>query len=193
MEIRKEFKFEMGHIVRKAWSRRCSKNAHGHSYICEVFFKGDTLDNGQMLIDFGVMKQYLNDMIDSFDHAFWLWDISEDKHVIEFFTKEFERVIVTPWSSSAESQAMMFYHFADATLRWLYKTNNLTNGEGPDIVVSRVIVHETKTGKAEYNIDDFKLEKNKIDISQTKFSEQIQNEWKFPEIVKEILYGKNNE
>lgn len=190
MEIRKTFKFEMGHIVRNAWSRRCSKNAHGHSYTCEVFFEGRDLDNGMMLIDFGLIKQYLHDLIDSFDHSFWLWDIPEDKHIVDFFTKEFERVIVTPWSSSAEAQAMMFYYMAEATLQYL-KYNEFNNGESLEVYVSRVIVHETLTGKAEFSHKDALEQDNsnrsKIELNKVFFTDGIKAEWKNRAQVEEIL------
>jgi 6-pyruvoyltetrahydropterin/6-carboxytetrahydropterin synthase len=156
MIIRKQFKYEMGHIVRQAWSTRCSRNAHGHSYLVEFMFNGPGSDNGQMLMDFGFIKQFLHPFVDSFDHSFWLWDRPGDKHIIEFFNKEFERVLVSPWSTTAEMQAKMFYHFADDALRHLYMTDAFENGE-QRVSIFGVKVHETTTGWAEYcgGVDEF--------------------------------------
>jgi 6-pyruvoyltetrahydropterin/6-carboxytetrahydropterin synthase len=57
MDIRKEFKYEMAHIVRKARTERCSKNIHGHSYVAELVFEGDIADKAEMLLDFGIIKK----------------------------------------------------------------------------------------------------------------------------------------
>lgn len=47
MLIRKKYTFEGAHIVRNCSSDRCKKSIHGHSYIVEVLFTSDKLDNGQ--------------------------------------------------------------------------------------------------------------------------------------------------
>ena len=65
MIIRKLFKFENAHIVRKCTSTRCSESIHGHSYKVEVLTKSNFLDNGQMVYDFGLMKGYIKDLIDN--------------------------------------------------------------------------------------------------------------------------------
>lgn len=175
MEIRKEFKYEMGHIVRNAWSRRCSKNAHGHSYRVEFFFEGADADNGQMLQDFGFIKQYIHPFVDAFDHSFWIWNREEDQHITKFFTENFERVILTPFSTTAEMQAKLFYTYADLLMRYLQNKNLFENGEVPPIRCSRVIVHETTTGYAEYRPegDNFPMTR----ITDITFSEQIMKEW----------------
>ncbi|OYZ59284.1 MAG: 6-carboxytetrahydropterin synthase QueD, partial [Sulfuricurvum sp. 24-42-5] len=73
MIIRKLFKFENAHIVRGCSSERCRASVHGHSYKIEVLFESDYLDNGQMVYDFGLMKQGMKALIDSFDHSIALW------------------------------------------------------------------------------------------------------------------------
>lgn len=163
----------MGHIVRQAWSTRCSRNAHGHSYLVEFMFNGKHPDHGQMLMDFGFIKQFLHPFVDSFDHSFWLWDRSEDKHIIEFFNKEFERVLVSPWSTTAEMQAKMFYQFAVDALNFLHTNRLFENGESV-VDVASVKVHETTTGWAEYSgNDEFPF----IDLTQLYISKGIKAEW----------------
>lgn len=184
MLIRKQFRYEMGHIVRKAWSTRCSKSAHGHSYVVEFLFKGDRNDNGQMLIDFGFIKQYLHPFVDSFDHAFWLWDRPEDHHIINFFDKEFERVLVSPWSTTAEMQAKMFYTYAVWMLNKLESHGLFENGERyPE--VDSVIVHETTTGWAKYSAEDAVKDKfPATDLKKLYISDGIKAEW--PEKFKDF-------
>lgn len=190
MIIRKEFKYEMGHIVRNAWSRRCSMNAHGHSYRVEFLLKGSNPDNGQMLLDFGFIKQYLGPFVDAFDHSFWIWDQPKDGHIKRFFLKNFERVIISPFSTTAEMQAKLFYTYATAVLNYLNLESKFENGERygvyPTIKCSSVIVHETTTGYAEYTGEKEFPNIKLIDLS---FSPQIVSEWPsyFQNIYPEIL------
>lgn len=186
MEIRKTFKFEAAHIVREAWSRRCSHNTHGHSYIVEVFFgqvEKLSMQNGGMIIDFGLIKKYGNDFIDSFDHSLMLWDVDIDKEFINFAKQNFERVVITSFPTSAEVQAAMFYIYFNKLVRWM-KNDKLCN---PDVYVSRVIVHETSTGKAEYNFDDYQRKLIDIDLKNIYFSPNIESEWKEPDILKKVI------
>ena len=77
MLIRKLFKFEGAHIVRNCSSDRCKRSIHGHSYTVEVFLTAKGLDNGQMIMDFGLMKGTIKDLIDSFDHAYSFWNLEK--------------------------------------------------------------------------------------------------------------------
>lgn len=163
----------MAHIVRKAWSRRCSKNIHWHSYIVEVFFEWTDFDEGQMLIDFGLVKKYFNDFIDSFDHSFMLWNIDEDKDIIDFSIKNFERVIISPESSSAESQARLFYQVLSLLLLRIPENYRWGNK------ISKIIIHETKTGYAEFCSSDMqKLHTSypEIKIFSNDMSDEVINE-----------------
>jgi 6-pyruvoyltetrahydropterin/6-carboxytetrahydropterin synthase len=144
MTIVKKFEIEMAHIVRNAWSSRCAKSIHGHTYTIEVALTRNDLstelhDSGRMVVDFGEVKKYLHPFIDSFDHAVLLW--SEDKpEIIDFFKNNFERVIVCPESSSCE---MMSAFFLVALQRIIQSVPELK-----DVELEEVIVHETRTGRA---------------------------------------------
>jgi len=143
MKIRKSFKFEMAHIVRDAYSRRCAKNIHWHSYVIEVFleWKSSKLDKAGMIVDFGEIKNDFNNLIDRFDHSCFLWDkwTVETNEEIDFFKKHYERVIVANFNSSAEQQAQFFFNE-------LKKINDK---------VCKVRLHETVTWFAEYSNSDF--------------------------------------
>lgn len=187
MTIVKKFEIEMAHIVRNAWSERCSKSVHGHTYTIEVALRRndeamELHDSGRMVVDFGEVKKYINPFIDSFDHAMLLW--SEDKpEVIDFFRNEFDRVIVCPESSSCEMMSAVFFV---AIQRILENTPALK-----DVALDEVIVHETRTGRAhcqEWSEWVQLVEENEI-VENTWFSPEITREWP-QEMVELSLDGK---
>lgn len=179
MIIRKKFKFEGAHIVRNCSTNRCKKSIHGHSYIVEVFFTSNKLDNGYMILDFGLTKKHIENIIDSFDHAYSMW--SEEKEEFKnFFKTNSERWIEMPVSPSAESYSLMFLKFIDHIL----KHTTFSNGEG-DILVTSVRVHETKTGYAEAFREDMEL--IELDIKKVVFSKEVINEWKEKDELIKIL------
>ncbi|MBI5843090.1 MAG: 6-carboxytetrahydropterin synthase [Deltaproteobacteria bacterium] len=46
------------------------ENLHGHNWTIEVVLKGDSLDGGGVLMDFGIAKKHLAGVMDSLDHKF---------------------------------------------------------------------------------------------------------------------------
>lgn len=179
MIIRKKFKFEGAHIVRNCSTNRCKKSIHGHSYIVEVFFTSNKLDNGYMILDFGLTKKHIENIIDSFDHAYSMWS-KEKEEFKNFFKTNSERWIEMPVSPSAESYSLMFLKFIDHIL----KHTTFSNGEG-DILVTSVRVHETKTGYAEAFREDMEL--IELDIKKVVFSKEVINEWKEKDELIKIL------
>ena len=181
MIIRKQFKFEGAHIVRDCSSTRCKQSLHGHSYKVEVFLTADGLDNGQMIVDFGLLKGTIHDFIDSFDHCHTLWtrEHEDDKN---FFYQYSDRYIELPCSPSAEMYALMFFYVLDH----IVKNTQFNNGEG-NVVLHSVRVHETETGYAEAFRDDLKWWKwTLLDIH---ISLAIKEEWKDPDMWTKLLAG----
>ena len=188
MVIRKLFKFEGAHIVRNCSSERCKKSIHGHSYTVEVFFTSDGLDNGQMVMDFGLMKKNIKDLIDSFDHAYSVWN-KENEDFIDFISKNSERYIIMPVSPSAEAYSLLFLYIIDKII----KATEFNNGE-QNISVQSVRVHETATGYAEAFIDDLDpVVFNHVPFSLTDifFSEGIIQEWGNPDMYKNLIEATN--
>ena len=179
MIIRKKFKFEGAHIVRNCSTNRCKKSIHGHSYEVEVFLSSNKLDNGYMVLDFGLTKKHIKNIIDSFDHAYSIWE-KESNEFKNFFKKNSERWIEMPISPIAESYSLMFIKFIDHIL----KNTNFYNEEG-NVQISSVRVHETKTGYAEAFRSD--MDMIEFDLKKVVFSEQVINEWKEKEELLEIL------
>jgi len=146
--IRKLFKFENAHVVRGCSTIRCKSSLHGHSYQVELIFESDFLDNGQMVYDFGLMKQNMKTIIDSFDHAIAIWN-GDDKEYIKDMQKHSKRWIVLPVSPSCEQFSRVIFLLIEKLL-------NLTttiNGE-KNVKLHSVVVHETQTGYAQCFEDD---------------------------------------
>jgi len=179
MVIRKLFRFNGQHIVRNCSSLRCKKSIHGHSYIVEVFFTAKGFDNGQMLLDFGLMKGTIKDIIDSFDHAYSLWD-KEDTKFKDFMTTESDRYIRMPVSPSAEAYSLMLLYIIDK----IVDATEFNNGE-KGVSVSSVRVHETATGYAESFRED--LDWVDFNLEDVVFSDGIKSEWKDPEMYNKLI------
>jgi 6-pyruvoyltetrahydropterin/6-carboxytetrahydropterin synthase len=171
MIIRKQFKFCGGHYVRQSsFSEKCSMSNHGHNFEIEVFLKSDTLDNAGMVVDFGFIKNLLNDFIDSFDHCTYMWN-KERQEIKDFFKKYSKRWIELPFTPSAELLSVMFLY----TLDQIIKNTKFSNGE-MGVESFSVIVHETDSGYAQAFKEDLHLVNYKLhDII---FSDDIINTWK---------------
>jgi len=181
MLIRKLYKFEGSHIVRDCSSDRCKQSIHGHSYTVEIFLTSNKLDNGQMIVDFGLLKGTVRDIIDSFDHSYSLWNKESDEFKY-FIKQQSARWAEIPVSPSAEMYSLMFLYILDKVIA----NTEFNNGEG-EIKLYSVRVHETSTGYAEsfredLNLWNFKL----VDIV---FSEQIRNEWKDKDMWFNLIKG----
>jgi 6-pyruvoyltetrahydropterin/6-carboxytetrahydropterin synthase len=108
MIIRKQFQFNGMHIVRDCSSDRCKKSIHSHTYKVEIKVKSQYLDNAGMVLDFGLMKGHIKDIISSFDNAYSLWT-KEKNDYKQLVTINNDRWIEMPCSPTAEQYAVMFY------------------------------------------------------------------------------------
>lgn len=182
MIIRKLFKFENAHIVRGCSTNRCKYSIHGHSYKAEILLSSDTLDNGQMIMDFGLLKGAVRDIVDSFDHSIAIWE-SDDPEYIEFAKKYSHRWALLPVSPSAEQFSRLFFVAVDAVLcEFLF-----ANGEA-NVELFSVIVHETDTGYAQcFREDAYSKKMGDIELKSIVFSDEIKNEWSSPDILKRLF------
>ncbi len=172
MIIRKQFKFENAHIVRGCSSTRCRSSLHGHSYIIEVLFESNFLDNGQMVYDFGLMKQHIKDIIDSFDHAVTIWDGDNNDYIIDM-KKHSDRWVQLPISPSAEQFSRVIFILIDA----LMQLTTTVNGE-KEVLLHSIIVHETATGYAQgFREDAYSTLMGTIDLEDIVFSEDVMSDW----------------
>jgi 6-pyruvoyltetrahydropterin/6-carboxytetrahydropterin synthase len=142
--IRKLFKFEGAHVVRGCSTDRCKYTVHGHSYRAEVLLRAHNLDNGQMVVDFGLVKKCLGPLFDAFDHTIVLW-AGDDEEYLDAQKQHSQRWIELSINPSAEQLARYFLFYGECLVRLMKKEN----GEASDLTLHSVIVHETDTGYAQ--------------------------------------------
>lgn len=182
MIIRKKFKFEGAHIVRDCSSDRCKKSVHGHSYTVEVFITSKGIDNGGMIMDFGLTKKSISDFIDSFDHCYSLW--SREKEDFKAFIKaQSARWIEMPVTPSAEMYSLMFFFVIDQII----KNTEFNNGE-QSVELYSIRVHETETGYAESFREDLKYWD--YSLESIRISDDVKLEWKDPLMWIKLKEGK---
>ena len=181
MIIRKLFKFENAHIVRGCSTVRCRSSIHGHSYKVELLFESDFLDHGHMVYDFGLMKQNMKDLIDSFDHAISLWSEDEPSY-IEDMKKHSDRWIVLPVSPSAEQLSRVIFVMIDKLLEQTVSINGEKN-----VQLDSIIVHETQTGYAQcFKKDAYSEMMGTISLEEIVFSPTVRSEWKDSELFEKL-------
>ena len=186
MIIRKLFKFENAHIVRGCSTVKCRSSLHGHSYQVELLFESNFLDNGQMVYDFGLMKQNMKALVESFDHAITLWSGDEKKYLLDMKAHS-DRWVELPVSPSAEQFSRVIFVMIDRLLR----LTSTINGE-KEVKLNSVIVHETQTGYAQsFKEDAYSKNMGMIDLEAILFSDEVMNEWGDRELWEKIKRGES--
>ena len=186
MIIRKLFKFENAHIVRGCSSVKCRSSLHGHSYQVELLFESNFLDNGQMVYDFGLMKQNMKDIIDSFDHSIAIWSGDEAKYIADMQAHS-DRWTLLPVSPSAEQFSRVIFVLIDKLL----SLTTTINGER-EVKLHSVIVHETATGYAQaFREDAYSKNMGEIDLNEIEFSQEIQKSWQDARLFEKIKKGES--
>ena len=172
MIIRKLFEFENAHIVRFCSSKRCKSSIHGHSYKVEILLESQYLDNAGMVYDFGLLKTYIRQIIDSFDHAITLFNQDNKDYLNEMKTYS-QRWISLPVNISAENFCRVFFILIDSLL----KQTKMINGE-QGVYLQSIIVHETRTGYAQgFKEDAYSPYMPSISLQEIEFSPAIKAEW----------------
>jgi 6-pyruvoyltetrahydropterin/6-carboxytetrahydropterin synthase len=175
------FKFENAHIVRGCSSVKCRSSLHGHSYKIELLFESNFLDNGQMVYDFGLMKQNMKALVESFDHAVAIWNGDTQEYIADM-KKHSQRWVELPVSPSAEQFSRVIFIMID---KLLYLTSSV-NGE-KEVKLNSVIVHETDTGYAQcFAADAYSKNMGVIKLEEILFSEEVQNDWADRELWEKI-------
>jgi len=181
MIIRKLFKFENAHIVRGCSTVKCRSSLHGHSYRVELLFESNFLDNGQMVYDFGLMKQNMKALVESFDHAIAIWN-EDTKEYIADMKKHSDRWVELPVSPSAEQFSRVIFVMIDKLL----KLTSSVNGE-KNVTLNSIIVHETQTGYAQcFKEDAYSKNMGVIDLEDIIFSQEIKDSWKDSELFEKL-------
>ena len=66
-ELRVQTRFAAAHQL-KMVTEKC-ENLHGHNWKVELYVAGKELTSG-VLVDFGIVKKHLNEIVDALDHRF---------------------------------------------------------------------------------------------------------------------------
>ena len=186
MIIRKLFKFENAHIVRGCSSVKCRSSLHGHSYQVELLFESNFLDNGQMVYDFGLMKQNMKVLVESFDHAITLWS-GDGKEYVKDMKAHSDRWVELPVSPSAEQFSRVIFVMTDKLL----KLTSTVNGE-KEVKLNSVIVHETQTGYAQAFRDDaYSKNMGELSLNEIVFSDEVKNDWTDTQLWEKIKRGES--
>lgn len=182
MIIRKLYRIESAHTVRNCSTSRCKYSLHGHSGIIEVFLTADGLDSGMMVCDFGLMKSHIKDLIDSFDHAYVMWN-KESEDFKRFIKDNSKRWVELPVSPSAEAFSIVLFRIIDAAIRSTKFNNNENH-----IKLYSIRYHETETGYAEAFASDINM--ITFNLDEIKFSDQVKSEWIIQNLWDKILTSK---
>jgi 6-pyruvoyltetrahydropterin/6-carboxytetrahydropterin synthase len=139
--ISKEVEFDAAHRV-PFHNSKC-KNLHGHRYkiqaqvIGEVH-EGTTESDEGMVIDFGVLKQYLMEFHDIVDHGSLVW--RDD----EAFQNALKAIPGTKYA------IMDSIPTAENIAVWLFNWLTLRLKEHDDLHLYKVVIWETPTSVCEY-------------------------------------------
>lgn len=140
--VRKVFRFEAAHVLASAFSKACTDSIHGHSYVVEVFLRSRELNQDGMVVDFGLVKELISDLIATWDHAL----ILPSCHKPEDFGGK--KTVIFPCNPTAENMAFVLFKQIRDRLWGSIKNSK----EG--LIVWKVRVHETTTGWAEFERDE---------------------------------------
>jgi 6-pyruvoyltetrahydropterin/6-carboxytetrahydropterin synthase len=67
-ELKVTTRFSAAHQL-KMVGEKC-ENLHGHNWKVDVYVQGNELDNGGVLMDFGIVKRHVRDLMETLDHKF---------------------------------------------------------------------------------------------------------------------------
>ena len=67
-ELRVVTKFAAAHQLTMAGSK--CENMHGHNWKIEVYVSGENTDRGGVLLDFGVIKKHVREIMSMLDHKY---------------------------------------------------------------------------------------------------------------------------
>ena len=138
-----------------------------------------------MVYDFGLMKQNIKTIIDSFDHATTIYSGDSDEYKNDL-KKHSARWIEIPLNPSAEQFCRIFF----VMIERLLELSVMNNGER-EVKLHSVIVHETDTGYAQcFKKDAYNVKMGEVNLSEIVFSEGVRAEWEDAELFEKIKLGK---
>ena len=132
----KEFKFDSAHRLALGYVGKCS-SLHGHSWLCTVFVKGETLDEYGMAIDFGDIKKAYKAWEIMLDHATFLH--ASDQELINVLLEMDTTLFVFEENPTSEVIARML---------WIALSTALPK----HCQLDRILINETCTSSCEFTL-----------------------------------------
>ncbi len=142
--IRKKYTIEYAHQLADAFSDCCRDTIHGHSGVIEVYLESETLEDCNMVIDFGELSSWIEDYLMRFDHAL-IMPIMFSEAYIATLRENNQKLIVVDRNPTAEYMAEEIYWGITETLVSVLKHNHKRK-----LRLQKVRFHETETGYAEF-------------------------------------------
>ena len=145
IRLTKEFSFEAAHSL-EGYDGAC-REIHGHSYRLFVTIKGepsaDAYDPKQgMVMDFGLLKQIVNEQIISrLDHAFIMRYSEQGEELRDVLSPYYHNIVLVDYQPTCEN---MLADFAERLLESL----------PDDVELYSLRLHETATSFAEWYAED---------------------------------------
>ena len=123
-----------------------------------------------MVYDFGLMKQNMKALVESFDHAITLWS-KDSQEYKDDMKKHSQRWVELPVSPSCEQFSRVIFVMIDKLL----KLTSCVNGE-KEVKLHSVIVHETQTGYAQAFYEDaYSKNMGLIELEDIVFSDEVRD------------------
>ena len=141
-QIRKRFTFEAAHQLEDAYTKACSDCIHGHSYTVEMVLASKELNHNGMVLDFGELKKFKQQVMENWDHGLILHENKKQFYqpLIGAGLLKSSKVTFLPENPTAEVMAGILFSALESYVAKI--------DEG--VVVVAVRIHETSTGWAEY-------------------------------------------
>lgn len=105
--VTKTFKFDAAHRLFTMPTGHKCRSIHGHSYVVRVSIGIEDikkLNNPNMVVDFGLLKKFQEDL-DQFDHALIL---HQDDSLIKLLADEVCNIIIMPFGLDVTAENMAF-------------------------------------------------------------------------------------
>ena len=137
---------ESGHLLSKH-PGNC-QFPHGHTRSVEMVYVADTLDDREMVLDFKVVKEMMEDFVEQFDHALCM--NTSDPNYEKFHAIYGDHII--PFDAAdptSEMMAMMVFRHAAKALEKA-KQGGFSLPVRAEVRLERVRVWETSSSWAEY-------------------------------------------
>lgn len=115
---------------------------HGYALAIHLEFEADTLDDKNWVVDFGSLKTFKAQLVDTFDHKLLVAEDDPERPLLQSLSERGVADVVVVPATGCEQFARMVYQAADA---WLGD-----NGYKPRCRVARVEVREHGANSAIY-------------------------------------------